>query len=223
MATKKIKETGTPDEKVKETVGSEKDKETVSRSLYKKKPLKQPKKSGNGKNSPMIGENGLKTNKGDTSKYLEINMRLFNMEKIDQCDRQAVQDRILEYFGLYAEFDTKPTVQGLAIALGMSRRTLYGITHDLPITGWGNYSKLPSDITNDIKNAYYLLENLWETYMQNGKINPVSGIFLGKNNFGYQDKVEHVVTPNVKTEEDYSVDEIKKRYGNSSDYEKLSD
>ena len=33
--------------------------------------------------------------------------------------------------------------------------------------------------------------------MQNGKINPVSGIFLGKNNFGYQDKQEHVITPNT--------------------------
>jgi hypothetical protein len=32
--------------------------------------------------------------------------------------------------------------------------------------------------------------------MQNGKINPVSGIFLGKNNFGYQDKQEYVLTPN---------------------------
>ena len=32
--------------------------------------------------------------------------------------------------------------------------------------------------------------------MQNGKINPVSGIFLLKNNFGYQDKQEVVVTPN---------------------------
>jgi hypothetical protein len=32
--------------------------------------------------------------------------------------------------------------------------------------------------------------------MTNGKINPVSGIFLGKNNFGYQDKQEYVLTPN---------------------------
>ena len=33
--------------------------------------------------------------------------------------------------------------------------------------------------------------------MTSGKINPVSGIFLGKNNFGYQDKQEYVVTPNT--------------------------
>ena len=65
---------------------------------------------------------------------------------------------------------------------------------------------------------------LWENYMQNGKINPVSGIFLGKNNFGYQDKQEHVLTPNVRPDSDYSADDIRKRY--TIDYptmEQLSD
>jgi hypothetical protein len=48
--------------------------------------------------------------------------------------------------------------------------------------------------------------------MHNGKINPVSGIFLAKNNFGYQDKVEHVLTPNVNNDSDYSAEDIRKRY-----------
>jgi hypothetical protein len=56
------------------------------------------------------------------------------------------------------------------------------------------------------------MEILWENYMQNGKINPVSGIFLGKNNFGYQDKTEYVVTPNVHNDSDYSADDIRARY-----------
>ena len=56
------------------------------------------------------------------------------------------------------------------------------------------------------------MESLWENYMQNGKINPVSGIFLGKNNYGYQDKTEYVVTPNVNNDSDYDADAIKKRY-----------
>ena len=55
------------------------------------------------------------------------------------------------------------------------------------------------------------MEILWENYMQNGKINPVSGIFLGKNNFGYQDKQEMVLTPNTNNEPDYNIDDIKKR------------
>jgi len=57
--------------------------------------------------------------------------------------------------------------------------------------------------------AYDALEALWEDYMMNGKINPVSGIFLGKNNFGYQDKQEYVLTPNQKEVVDVSVIEQK--------------
>ena len=68
------------------------------------------------------------------------------------------------------------------------------------------------------------MEILWENYMQNGKINPVSGIFLGKNNFGYQDKTEYVVTPHVNNESDYDADDIKKRYlTDSPTIEQLSD
>ena len=68
------------------------------------------------------------------------------------------------------------------------------------------------------------MENLWENYMQNGKINPVSGIFLGKNNFGYQDKTEYVVTPNTHSDSDYDADDIRKRYlTDSATLEQLSD
>ena len=67
------------------------------------------------------------------------------------------------------------------------------------------------------------MEILWENYMQNGKINPVSGIFLGKNNFGYQDKTEYVVTPNVNNDSDFNADDIKKRYLTDSPTLQLSD
>ena len=55
------------------------------------------------------------------------------------------------------------------------------------------------------------MENLWESYMNSGKINPVSGIFLGKNNFGYQDKTEYVVTPNTQHDY-YDPEDIRRRY-----------
>ena len=48
--------------------------------------------------------------------------------------------------------------------------------------------------------------------MLNGKINPVSGIFLGKNNYGYQDKTEYVLTPNSRPDDEYSAEDIKSRY-----------
>jgi hypothetical protein len=55
------------------------------------------------------------------------------------------------------------------------------------------------------------MEELWENYMQTGRINPVSGIFLGKNHYGYQDKQDVVITPN-NPDSDYSAQDIASRY-----------
>lgn len=107
----------------------------------------------------------------------------------------------------------KPTVAGMAMSLnGMSRQQLWAITHDKPTGGAGYETALPREVADAIKKAYKMMETLWETYMISGKINPVSGIFLGKNNFGYQDKTEYVLTPNAQNESDYDPDDIRQRY-----------
>ena len=181
------------------------------------KPMQKPR----GGNSTVIGNNGLNLEPGDNAKFMAVNMALFDMPNIDMKDVKAVQNRLDEFFMLYTQNDMKPTVAGMAIALnGHSRTWLWAVTHDAPVSGQGNYVNLPADVTNAIKKAYFLLENMWETYMNSGKVNPVAGIFLGKNNYGYQDKTEHVVTPKLQTENDYDADEIRKRYLiDSGDYD----
>lgn len=85
---------------------------------------------------------------------------------------------------------------------------------------------MPPSVEDTIKKAYKLMENLWESYMNSGKINPVSGIFLGKNNFGYQDKTEYVVTPNTQRDSDYDPEDIRRRYlpdGATIDSDPVSD
>jgi hypothetical protein len=56
-----------------------------------------------------------------------------------------------------------------------------------------------------------MLESLMEQYMSTGKINPVSGIFLLKNNHGYKDQTESVV---IKKDpyESGDPEEIARRY-----------
>ena len=51
--------------------------------------------------------------------------------------------------------------------------------------------------------------------MQNGKINPVAGIFLGKNNFGYTDQAEVVVSNVNDSGNDYDADQIKRLYADN--------
>lgn len=175
--------------------------------------VKKPKGKPRGGNSPVIGNNGLILNEGDNSRFLEVQIALINMPDIDLTNVDEVTQRLTEYIKLYADHDMKPTVAGMAMALnGMSRTTLRAIANDLPTGGSGYKTALPQNVASVIKKAYKSLENLWESYMNSGKVNPVTGIFLGKNNFGYQDKVEHVITPNTQTESDFSAEDIQKRY-----------
>ena len=174
-----------------------------------KKPVKR---KSNGKNSPVIGDNGLMLEDGDNAKFMKVNLVLFNMSKIDMHDVEAVENRLNEYFMLYAQNDMKPTVAGMAMALGMDRKTLWAIRNNQPANGQGYIYHLPTEVSHSIKKAYNIMENLWETYMNSGKINPVSGIFLGKNNYGMVDKQEMVLTPNQNQDNDYNAEEIKSRY-----------
>ena len=151
------------------------------------------------------------TEPGDNTKYLALGREIFNLPTIDLKDPQQVTDRLNEFFVIHENYDMKPTVAGMAMALGLDRRRLW----EIRTSNFGtqkSLSELPTLSKDLIKKAYEYMEILWENYMQNGKINPVSGIFLGKNNFGYQDKTEYVVTPNVNTDSDYNADDIKKRY-----------
>ena len=198
-----------------ETVSATTIPEEKAEVLPVEKETKPKKKKGKprGGNSPVIGMNGYDLEPGDNTKFLMVQMELFNMPNIDLENVEEVQQRLSDYFALYEQADMKPTVAGMALCLnGMSRQTLRAIAKDLPTGGAGYKTALPPEVATSIKKAYDLMENLWEAYMNSGKINPVSGIFLGKNNFGYQDKTEYVLTPNTNTDNDYSADEIRERY-----------
>ena len=183
--------------------------------------VEKAKKKPRGKN---IGETlAPVTEPGDNTKYVMLGMRLFNLPAIDLKDPVQVNDRLNEFFQIHAEADMKPTVSGMGMALGLDRRRLWEIKTGAKVGGTTPID-LPTPTLVSIKRAYEYMEILWENYMQNGKINPVSGIFLGKNNFGYQDKTEYVVTPNVNNDSDYNAEDIKKRYlSDSATIEQLSD
>ena len=100
----------------------------------------------------------------------------------------------------------KPSVSGLALAFDVDRKTIWA---------WANgvdSKTLPAEVRKAIQKAYRMLNAQMEDYMQNGKINPVSGIFLMKNNMGYQDKQEVVLTPNSALGEETSAEELQQKY-----------
>jgi len=144
------------------------------------------------------------TDPGDNAKYIRHSLRLTDLPRVDMTDAPAVKKRVREYFEICAEEDMKPSVTGMALALGVDRGYLWMLRT-------GNKGKNP-DVVNTLKTAMALLDNQMVDYMQNGKINPVSGIFLMKNNFGYADKQEVVVTPNNPLEGDKDVAALEEQY-----------
>ena len=128
---------------------------------------------------------------GDNNKYTTFALAVMRLPKVDLYAHDTALPQIDRYYQLCADHDMKPAVTGLSLALGIDRRRLWEINVDHP-----NALKIPQENKDAIKHAYAGMEFMWENMMQNGKINPVSGIFLGKNNFGYKDQQEYVLTPN---------------------------
>ena len=148
---------------------------------------------------------------GDNSRIVLTNMKFFDMPRVDLKDPDAVRERLAEYFQIYGEADLKPTVAGMAMALGVDRRRLWDIKTG-NYSNVGGYKDLPPETVDLVKKAYEILETTMENYANAGKINPVMAIFMMKNHFGYQDKTEYVLTPNQNQASDYDADDIRKRY-----------
>lgn len=144
---------------------------------------------------------------GDNRKFLHTSMKIWNMPKVDMSDEKAVTKRIGDYFKICEDDDMKPSVAGLALALDVDRVYLWELRT-------GAKGKNPK-VANTIKRAMKLLDAQMTDYMQNGKINPVSGIFLMKNNFGYADKQEVVVTPNNPLGDGQDEKQLEEKYQDS--------
>jgi transcriptional regulator with XRE-family HTH domain len=141
-----------------------------------------------------FGDNGFDLLPGDNSKTLSDMMYIYNLPKIDINDDQEVEERIQHYFNYCISKDIKPGVEGLAMAIGVSRATLWD---------WesGRSRMMSGSSRSDmIKKAKQFLALYMENLSQNGKINPITAIFLMKNHFGYADKQEVVITPNQNLE-----------------------
>jgi hypothetical protein len=139
--------------------------------------------------------NAVEFPEGDNNKYTTFALAIMQLPKIDVRNPQQLQSRVIEYFQLCADHDMKPGVAAVGLAICLDRRRMWEIR-----SGSKNVA-IPQECKDIIIGVYDSLETLWESYMINGKINPVSGIFLGKNHFGYSDKQEYIVTPNTMNQE----------------------
>lgn len=142
---------------------------------------------------------------GDNSKYTRHNLELFLLNPITFESAEETAERTALYFEICNRNDMKPSVAGYALAIGISRQELWNIVSGRRVK--------PSAVVDVLKRAYNLLNAQMEDYMQNGKINPVAGIFLSKNHFGYQDRQEIEVS--ARTDASASPEELAQKYADA--------
>lgn len=144
---------------------------------------KQPRKKRIDNNPSLAIPSGEKKN------IMHHNFQLYKMPKIDCNDISQLTERIDLYFSLCSQNDIFPSVSGFAFSLGIDRQLLW-----YWLNNPGNCAIKNSECFDIIKKVYRLINTQYEDMMNTGKINPVSGIFLMKNNFGYKDQTDHTIT-----------------------------
>ena len=96
---------------------------------------------------------------------------------------KTIESACEKYLSICEEDGIKPSVAGLGFALGVSREIFLQWVR-------GEISVECADV---IKYYFSMLEVFDETALKDNKTNAVAGIFLGKNNYGYKDQVEHKI------------------------------
>ena len=150
---------------------------------------------------------------GDNARYIRHSLEALALPPIDISDPEAVDGRMMWYFNRCMEEDQKPGVAGLCLALGIDRKTFYR---------WAEGLSRNKTHTPIAQKGRMFLEAMWEKYVLNGKLNPVSAIFLAKNHFGYADKSEMVLTPNdrrIDTEPTLTPEELQAKYLRDTAYD----
>lgn len=122
---------------------------------------------------------------------IELVRELSRWPTIDPSDPEQLWNRFDEFCELCERHNSKILVSGLCMSFGMSRNE---------VLDWskGKRTRLDNVLSPEsadaLKNILKSLEVSWECAMQNdGYRNPVTGIFLGKNNFGYKDESQTIV------------------------------
>ena len=131
-------------------------------------------------------------------------------EKVALEDLSEIQRRSLLYLKACEESGTFPSSLGLARSLGYSDRALRYWRNKQPHTETAQWLEMFNEICADILSQSALKNNA----------NNIMAIFLNKALYDFRETSELVLTPNstaLDGENQYSVDEIRRRYAIETD------
>ena len=148
---------------------------------------KQPRKT-NGKPKGITAEQNPELEEGYNTRRIRFMQAILPTEPLDYNDVDEMERRFAVYLNLCAEWDMKVGNQAAYAAIGINK----GLVWD-----WLNRREANPRRTDFIKKVQTICAMYREGLMEDGKVNPVTGIFWQKNYDGMKDQQEVVLTPNT--------------------------
>jgi hypothetical protein len=149
-------------------------------------------------------KNPVKSSPEELRKTMQKLKVVYDWPKIDLNSDKECEDRISLYFDYSMQNGLRPTIEGLALAVGIDRRTVWD---------WENKvsrSQPGSSRSDIIKKAKDYIAFLMSNEVMNGNINPVTWIFYAKNYFGMKDTQDINIIPTNPNDAQVPIDDIKK-------------
>lgn len=142
---------------------------------------------------------------GIKNKITELMFLCYQLPKVNTQSVESLDKRAQWYFQKCLEFKLKPNLSGLCNALRIDKTTFYK---------WMDNTNRKNDpqLQEWVRDIRALLEGVHESNMLEGQINPITGIFIAKNHYGYKDQVENIVQVQNPLGEMKDAHEIGKKY-----------
>lgn len=125
---------------------------------------------------------------GYNTKRIAFMLAITPTEPLDYDDVAEMERRFMNYLKLCAEWDMKVGNQAAYAAIGIDKNTAWD---------WANKTIGNPARSTFIKKVQQYCATYREGLMEDGKVNPVTGIFWQKNYDGMKDQQEVVLTPNT--------------------------
>ena len=138
--------------------------------------------------SPIIQAQDPNLEAGYNTRRIQFMMEIMPTEPLDINDVEEMERRFARYLELCALWDMKVGNMAAYAAIGIDKSQAFE---------WVNRVLGNPERTNFIKKVQKVCAMYREGLMEDGKVNPVTGIFWQKNYDGMRDQQEVVLTPNT--------------------------
>ena len=137
--------------------------------------------------SPIIQDHNPDLPEGYNTRRIAFMQAILPTEPLNYDDVEEMERRFVRYLQKCAEWDMKVGNQAAYAAIGIDKNTAWD---------WANRTMGNPARSTFIKKVQQVCALYREGLMEDGKVNPVTGIFWQKNYDGMKDQQEVVLTPN---------------------------